>query len=151
LAKVSTGGFEYTDPERTAGFFYPPTVFTDATNDMKICQDEIFGPVTALISAKNFEDAVEIANDTRYGLSSAVYTTDIKKAFISIKKLQSGIGYVNQGPVAAEIHLPFGGIKDSGFGREAGEAAIENYTEKKSIFIDYSYSKRPWFFPLNEN
>jgi aldehyde dehydrogenase (NAD+) len=149
-AKVATGGMDYADQERTKGFFYPPTVFTEASNDMKICQDEIFGPVTALILAKNFDDGIEIANDTRYGLSSAVYTTDLQKAFVSIKKLQTGIGYVNQGPPGAEVHLPFGGIKDSGFGREAGEAAIENYTEKKTIFIDYSYAKRPWFYPWKE-
>lgn len=148
-AKVLAGGQDYTDEARSKGFFYPPTVFGDAENTMKICQDEIFGPVTALITAKTIDEAFELANDTRYGLSSAVFTSDVRTAFKSIWKLDSGIGYVNQGPTAAEVHLPFGGIKDSGFGREAGEAAIDNYTEKKAVFVDYSYSKRPWFFPWN--
>jgi aldehyde dehydrogenase (NAD+) len=146
-AKLFTGGQDYADDERKRGFFYPPTVFGRATNDMRIAQDEIFGPVTAIIPARNFEAAIEIANDTRYGLSSAVYTRDIQRAFEGIMGIDAGIGYVNQGPTAAEVHLPFGGVKDSGFGREAGEEAIEHYTEKKSIFIDYSYARRPWYFP----
>ncbi|MEM3670625.1 MAG: aldehyde dehydrogenase family protein [Thermoprotei archaeon] len=146
-AKVLTGGFDYTDEARSRGYFYPPTVFGEVTNSMKIAQDEIFGPVTAIISAKNMDEAFELANDTRYGLSSAVFTSDVRTAFRSIFKLESGIGYVNQGPTAAEVHLPFGGVKDSGFGREAGEAAIDNYTEKKAVFVDFSYSKRSWYFP----
>jgi len=149
-AKLLTGGVDYVDEAHRRGFFYPPTVFGDASNDMKISQDEIFGPITAIIPAKNIDEAIEIANDTRYGLSSAIYTADIRNAFRSIAKIDSGIGYVNQGPTAAEVHLPFGGVKDSGFGREAGETAIDNYTEKKAVFIDYSYVKRPWYFPWNE-
>ncbi len=149
-AKLLTGGYEYKDKERTRGNFYPPTVFSEVSNDMRIAQDEIFGPVTAIIPAENVDEAIEIANDTRYGLTSAIYTKDIRSAFKAIKQLQSGIGYVNQGPTAAEVHLPFGGIKDSGFGREAGEVAIENYTEKKAIYIDYSYADRPWYFPWKD-
>ncbi len=149
-AKLLTGGYEYHDKERSKGNFYPPTIFAEVSNDMRIAQEEIFGPVTTIIPAENIDDAIEIANDTRYGLTSAIYTKDIRSAFKAIKHLQSGIGYVNQGPTAAEVHLPFGGIKDSGFGREAGEVAIDNYTEKKAVYIDYSYAARPWYFPWKD-
>ncbi len=149
-AKLLTGGHEYHDRERARGNFYPPTVFGEVSNDMRIAQDEIFGPVTVIIPAENVDEAIDIANDTRFGLTSAIYTKDIRSAFRAIKQLQSGIGYVNQGPTAAEVHLPFGGIKDSGFGREAGEVAIDNYTEKKAIYIDYSYADRPWYFPWKD-
>ncbi len=145
-AKILFGGGRYNDKERSMGYFYKPTVFDEATNDMKISQDEIFGPVVAIMEAQSIENAIEIANETRYGLSSAIYTRDIRSAFKSLAKIQSGIGYVNQGTTGAEVHLPFGGIKESGFGREAGEIAIENYTEKKAVFIDYSYKSRAWFF-----
>ncbi|MHB1909463.1 MAG: aldehyde dehydrogenase family protein [Nitrososphaerales archaeon] len=145
-AKVVIGGRKYADEERSQGNFFEPTIFSEATNDMKMSQDEIFGPVVGIIRAKNMDRAIEIANDTRYGLSSAIYTRDLKNAFTSLAKINSGIGYVNQGTTGAEVHLPFGGVKDSGFGREAGEIAIENYTEKKAVYIDYSYKVRPWYF-----
>jgi acyl-CoA reductase-like NAD-dependent aldehyde dehydrogenase len=144
-AQSLCGASKYSDVERSRGYFYKPTIF-NATNDMKICQDEIFGPVASIVEAEDIDNAIEIANDTRYGLSSAIYTRDIRKAFRSLSRIQSGIGYVNQGTTGAEVHLPFGGIKESGYGREAGEVAIENYTEKKAVFIDYSYKTRPWFF-----
>ena len=145
-AKVLCGGSRYDDKERSRGHFFKPTVFANATNDMRICQEEIFGPVTAVIQARNVENAIDIANNTRYGLSSAIFTRDLKAAFRSLSRIDAGIGYVNQGTTGAEIHLPFGGIKESGFGREAGEIAIENYTEKKAVFIDYSYERRSWYF-----
>lgn len=149
-ARLLTGGYEYRDKELSKGYFYPPTIFSEVTNDMRVAQEEIFGPVTAIIEAKNVDEAIEIANDTRYGLTSAIFTKDLQSAFKAIKQLQSGMGYVNQGPTAAEVHLPFGGVKDSGFGREAGEVAIDNYTEKKAVYIDYSYSDRPWYFPWKD-
>ncbi len=144
-ARVLTGGHEYSDAERSKGNFFEPTVFDEVKNQMKIAQDEIFGPVVAIIEAEDTEHAIEIANDTRYGLSSAIYTRDIRNAFRSLSKIQSGMGYVNQGTTGAEVHLPFGGVKESGFGREAGEVAIENYTEKKAVYVDYSYKNRPWY------
>lgn len=145
-ATLLCGGSSYFDKDRSRGHFYKPTVFDRVSNTMKIAQDEIFGPVASIIEAENVEQAIEIANDTRYGLSSAIYTRDLRSAFRSLAKIQTGIGYVNQGTTGAEVHLPFGGIKESGVGREAGEIAIENYTEKKAVFIDYSYELRPWFF-----
>ncbi|HZW56295.1 MAG TPA: aldehyde dehydrogenase family protein [Nitrososphaerales archaeon] len=145
-AHLVTGGGRYSDAERSRGNFYQPTLFDSVSNDMRIAQEEIFGPVTAIIEAQDMEDAIRIANDTKYGLSSAIYTRDVRNAFRSLSQIQSGIGYVNQGTTGAEVHLPFGGVKESGFGREAGEVAIENYTEKKAVFIDYSYKKRSWYF-----
>jgi alpha-ketoglutaric semialdehyde dehydrogenase len=145
-AVVVAGGKRYEDDKRSRGYFFQPTVFDSATNDMRISQEEIFGPVVSIIEADDTAAAIKIANDTKYGLSSAVYTKDLKKAFQTIAKLESGIGYVNQGPTGAEVHLPFGGLKETGNSRESGETAIENYTEKKSIYIDYSYQRRPWFF-----
>lgn len=144
--KIACGGSRYSDRERMRGHFFKPTVFVDVTNELRICQEEIFGPVASVIQASNIDNAIEIANDTKYGLSSAIYTKDLQNAFKSLAKIEAGIGYVNQGTTGAEIHLPFGGIKESGFGREAGEIAIENYTEKKAVFVDYSYEKRPWYF-----
>lgn len=148
-ASLVTGGSRLMDAERKNGFFFEPTVFDNCTNDMRISQEEIFGPVVSVIQSRNMADAIEIANDTKYGLSSAVYTKDLKNAFETISKLESGIGYVNQGPTGAEVHLPFGGVKETGTGRESGEAAIENYTEKKAIYIDYSYKVRPWFYGVD--
>ncbi len=145
-AKLSLGGKKFADQERKLGFFFEPTIFDEASNDMRISQEEIFGPVVSVIEAGDMYEAVQIANDTKYGLSSAVYTKDLRNAFETISKLRSGIGYVNQGPTGAEVHLPFGGLKETGSGRESGEAAIENYTEKKAIYVDYSYKVRPWFF-----
>jgi len=149
-AKLKTGGYRYTDEERRRGFFIPPTVFGNVTNDMKISRDEIFGPVVSMIEAKNITEAIEIANDTRYGLSSAIYTRDIQRAFQAINDLEAGVTFVNQGTSGIEVGAAFGGVKDSGYGRELGEAAIDDYTEKKTVYIDYSYAARPWFFPWDE-
>jgi aldehyde dehydrogenase (NAD+) len=145
-AKLLAGGREYADGELSKGFFYPPTVFS-GTNDMRIAQDEIFGPVTTIIPAKNVDDAIELANETRYGLSSALYTKDLQAAFKAIWKIDAGVTFINGGPSGIECGAPFGGIKDSGYGQELGETALDHYTEKKTIWLDWSYEKRPWYFP----
>lgn len=145
-AEVLAGAYEYEDDERTTGHFYPPTIF-EGHNDMRICQDEIFGPVTTLIPASDIEEAYELANDVRYGLAAAIYTSDLKKAHDAIDSLEAGTVFVNQGPVGVEVHVPFGGMKESGYGRELGQAAVENYTEKKTVYIDYSDESRHWYLP----
>jgi acyl-CoA reductase-like NAD-dependent aldehyde dehydrogenase len=145
-AKLLAGGFNYQDDVRRKGFFYPPTVFGEADNDMRISQDEIFGPVASIICAKNMDDAFEMANDTRYGLSSAIYTKDLRTALLAIDRLDAGVTFVNQGTASLELSLPYGGVKESGIGKELGEAALEQYTEVKSVFIDFSYKRRPWFY-----
>jgi aldehyde dehydrogenase (NAD+) len=121
------------------GFYYRPTVFADVEPQMRIAQEEIFGPTTALIPVKSFEDAVQAANGIRYGLSSSIFTRDVNKAFRAMRDLQTGITYINAGTTGAEVHLPFGGMKETGNGhREAGQAALDVFTEWKSIYVDYS-------------
>jgi len=112
------------------GFYYRPTVFADADPQMRIAQEEIFGPTTALIPVRSFEEAVRAANSVRYGLSSSIFTRDVNKAFKAMRDLQTGITYVNAGTTGAEVHLPFGGTKDTGNGhREAGQAALDVFPE----------------------
>jgi aldehyde dehydrogenase (NAD+) len=135
-AKLLTGGERYGNG---GGFYYRPTVFADAEPGMRIAQEEIFGPTTALIPVESFEEAIAAANSVRYGLSSSIFTRDVNRAFRAMRDLQSGITYVNAGTTGAEVHLPFGGTKETGNGhREAGQAALDVFTEWKSIYVDYS-------------
>ena len=121
------------------GYFFEPTIFTDVTPDMRIAREEIFGPVVSLLGAGDLEEAIRIANSVEYGLSSSIYTGNIKNAFKAIEKIEAGITYVNASTIGAEIHLPFGGAKSTGNGtREAGTTAIEEFTELKTVYIDYS-------------
>lgn len=121
------------------GYFFEPTIFTDVSPDMRIAQEEIFGPVVSLLSAGSLDEAINIANSTEYGLSSSIYTENIKNTFKAIEKIEAGITYINASTIGAEIHLPFGGVKSTGNGtREAGTTAIEEFTEIKTVYIDYS-------------
>jgi alpha-ketoglutaric semialdehyde dehydrogenase len=134
-AKLLTGG-ERVDGH---GYYYRPTVFADADPQMRIAQEEIFGPTTALIPVDSFEQAVAAANSVQYGLSSSIFTRDVNKAFKAMRDLQTGITYINAGTTGAEVHLPFGGMKQTGNGhREAGQAALDVFTEWKSVYVDYS-------------
>jgi aldehyde dehydrogenase (NAD+) len=138
-ARLLTGGERATGSGLEGGFFYRPTVFGDVDVEMRIAQEEIFGPTTALIRVRDFDEAVRAANSVRYGLSSSIFTRDVNRAFRAMRDLQSGITYVNAGTIGAEVHLPFGGTKDTGNGhREAGQAALDVFTEWKSIYVDYS-------------
>ena len=138
-AKLLTGGEVASEGELGKGFFYRPTIFADVDPQMRIAQEEIFGPTTALIPVKSFDEAVRVTNGIRYGLSTAIFTADVNKAFRAMRDLQSGITYINAGTTGAEVHLPFGGTKDTGNGhREAGQAALDVFTEWKSIYVDYS-------------
>jgi aldehyde dehydrogenase (NAD+) len=138
-AKLLTGGERATDGDLEKGFFYKPTVWGDVDRNARIAQEEIFGPVTALIKAKSFEDAIDIANGVTYGLSSSIFTADVNLAFKAMRDLYTGITYINAGTIGAEIQLPFGGTKGTGNGhRDAGTAALDVYTEWKALYIDYS-------------
>jgi aldehyde dehydrogenase (NAD+) len=135
-ARLLTGGEPLSDAQ---GFFYRPTVFADVEPQMRIAQEEIFGPTTALIPVASFEEAVAAANSVEYGLSSSIYTRDVNRAFRAMRDLQAGITYINAGTIGAEVHLPFGGVKATGNGhREAGQAALDVFSEWKSIYVDYS-------------
>jgi len=138
-AKLSLGGNILRGGHYDEGFYYPPTIFENVKSDMRIAQDEIFGPVVSVIRVDSFDEAIEVANDTRYGLSSSIYTNDIRTAFKAIEKLEAGITYVNAPTIGAESHLPFGGVKETGNGvREGGIHGIEEFTEVKTVYIDYS-------------
>jgi aldehyde dehydrogenase (NAD+) len=138
-AKLVCGGHRLNKGDYQHGWFMEPTVFIDVSPKMRIAQEEIFGPVVSIIPCDGMEDAVEIANGIEYGLSSAIYTKDVNKAFAAIRDLYAGITYVNAPTIGAEVHLPFGGTKATGNGhREGGVGAIEFYTEWKSVYVDYS-------------
>jgi aldehyde dehydrogenase (NAD+) len=138
-ATILTGGYIYTEGDCAKGFFYAPTVFADVTPDMRIAQEEIFGPCPAIIAVDSLQEAIDVANATRYGLSSAIYTRDVNKAFVAMRDLEAGITYVNASTIGAEVHLPFGGVKQTGNGhREGSQAVLDVFTEWKTLYIDYS-------------
>jgi alpha-ketoglutaric semialdehyde dehydrogenase len=138
-ATLLTGGEPATGNGLDKGFFYRPTIFGDVEIEMRIAQEEIFGPTTALIPVKSFDEAINAVNSVRYGLSSAIFTQDVNHAFRAMRDLNTGITYINAGTIGAEVHLPFGGTKETGNGhREAGQAALDVFTEWKSIYVDYS-------------
>jgi alpha-ketoglutaric semialdehyde dehydrogenase len=138
-AKLMTGGNRLTEGNYAHGWFHEPTVFADCTPRMRIAQEEIFGPVVAVMPIESFEQALQVANDVPYGLSASIYTQDVNRAFVAMRDLHTGIVYVNAPTIGAEIHLPFGGTKNTGNGhREAGNAALDFYSEWKTLYIDYS-------------
>lgn len=132
-AKLLTGGKRFGN----RGWFYEPTVF-EADIDMKIAQEEIFGPTTALIKSSDIEEAIKFANSVDYGLSFSIYTKNINTAMKAVKELESGIVYVNAPTIGAEVHLPFGGVKGTGWTREAGWSGVDEFSHEKTVYIDYS-------------
>jgi len=134
------GGVRLTKNEYGRGFFFPPTIFVGVTRAMRIAREEIFGPVVCILAADSLDDALEIANDTLYGLSSSIYTQDLNKAFVAVRELETGITYVNSSTIGAETHLPFGGTRRSGNGHREGAAhtTIEVFSEWKTVYVDYS-------------
>jgi aldehyde dehydrogenase (NAD+) len=138
-AKLKCGGNRLDKDNYQYGFFVEPTVFIDVDRKMRIAQEEIFGPVVSIIPCDGFEDAIEIANDIKYGLSTALYTKDVNKAFTAIRDLHAGITYINAPTIGAEVHLPFGGVGATGNGhREGGIGAIDFYSQWKAVYVDYS-------------
>jgi len=138
-ATLLTGGEVASDNGLDKGFYYRPTIFGDVDPEMRIAQEEIFGPTTAVIKVRDVDEAIQVSNGIKYGLSSSIFTRDVNKAFRAMRDLKAGITYINAGTIGAEVHLPFGGVKDTGNGhREAGQAALDFFTEWKSIYVDYS-------------
>lgn len=138
-AKVLTGGKRATGDGLAKGWFYEPTILGDVTASMRVATEEIFGPVLAVIRVKNITEAIEVANSTKYGLSSAVYTQDINSAYQAIRDIRAGITYINAPTIGAEAHMPFGGVKETGNGhREGGWTVYEFYSEWKTVYVDYS-------------
>jgi aldehyde dehydrogenase (NAD+) len=140
-ATVVAGGSALTDGPYAKGHFHEPTIFAGVKPDMRIAQEEIFGPVTSIMQCNSVEEAIAIGNGVKYGLSSSIYTRDVNKAFLAMRDMYTGIFYVNAPTIGAEVHLPFGGTKQTGNGhREAGVAGIDVFSEWKSIYVDYSGS-----------
>ena len=138
-AKVEAGGAVLTEGALAKGSFYAPTVLSAVAPGMRVAQEEIFGPVVSFIRAASLEQAIEINNRTRYGLSSSIFVGDVGKAFQAMRDLDTGIVYVNHGTTGAETHLPFGGTRGTGNGhREAGHTMLDAFTEWKSIYVDFS-------------
>ena len=119
--------------------FYAPTILTDVRRDHRIAREEVFGPVLAVIDVDGFHDAIDVVNDTEYGLSAAIYTRDVNLAMRATQRIDTGIVYVNAPTIGAEIQLPFGGTKHTGNGyREAGRRGLEQFSETKTVYVDYS-------------
>ncbi|MBI5875777.1 MAG: aldehyde dehydrogenase family protein, partial [Deltaproteobacteria bacterium] len=140
-AKLVTGGKAYTKGGCAKGYFIEPTIFADVQPNMRIAQEEIFGPVVCVIKARGLKDAIRIVNGVKYGLSSAIYTQDVNNSAVAERDLDTGLVYINASTIGAEIQLPFGGTKKSGLGhREAGGrgGAVDMFTKWKVIYRDYS-------------
>ena len=138
-ATLACGGNRLSDGPYGKGFFHEPTIFTNVDPKMRIAQEEIFGPVVSVMKCRSVDEAVAIGNGVEYGLSASIYTQDINRAFAAMRDLYTGIFYINAPTIGAEVHLPFGGTKNTGNGhREAGVAALEVFSEWKSCYIDFS-------------
>lgn len=140
-AKLILGGKACRKGNCSKGYFIEPTLFIDVTPEMRIAREEIFGPVVSVIKAEDLEDAIQIVNRTPYGLSSSIYVQNVNSSAIAERDLETGIVYINASTIGAEIQLPFGGIKHSGYGRkEAGGrgGALDTYSRWKVIYRDFS-------------
>ena len=142
-ATIAYGGNPRTEGDLHEGYYVEPTIFTDVDTNMRIAQEEIFGPVLTVFKASDLEEAVSITNNVKFGLSSSIYTMDIPQAFRYIDTVETGIVHVNSPTLGGEVHLPFGGMKESGVGtREQGTEAINFFTEPVTVYIDYSSAAR---------
>ena len=138
-ANLAFGGRDLMDGDLKEGYYVEPTVFTGVTSDMRIAQEEIFGPVLTVFKAKDLKEAIEIANSVEFGLSSSVYTKDITKAYEYINTVETGMVHVNASTLGGEVHLPFGGLNSSGVGqREQGTAAVDFFSEVITVYIDHA-------------
>jgi acyl-CoA reductase-like NAD-dependent aldehyde dehydrogenase len=138
-AKLMTGGKPLTKGAYAKGHFFAPTVVAKVKPGMRIAQEEVFGPVVSILECGSFDEALAIANNISYGLSTALYSRDVNRAFRAMRDLEAGITYINAPTIGAEVHLPFGGVKQTGNGhREGGTGALDFYTTWKSVYVDYS-------------
>jgi alpha-ketoglutaric semialdehyde dehydrogenase len=137
-AKLLIGGDALSDEEHSQGAFYKPTIFSDVRPNMRIAREEVFGPFISILPVDSYEEAVEVANATEYGLSTSIFTNDLRTTFRAMRDIEAGLIYFNAPTTGAEIHMPFGGMKASGNGhRELGSHAVEEFSETKSIFLSY--------------
>src|SRR6266581_3156327 len=137
-AKLLIGGDALSDEEHRRGAFYRPTIFSDVRPTMRIAREEVFGPFISILPVTSYEEAVQVANATEYGLSTSIFTNDLRTTFRAMRDLEAGLVYVNAPTTGAEIHMPFGGMKASGNGhRELGTHSVQEFSETKSIFMSY--------------
>ncbi|SER40292.1 2,5-dioxovalerate dehydrogenase [Natrinema salaciae] len=138
-ATLETGGERLTDGQYDDGYFVEPTVFSDVTNDMRIAQEEVFGPVLAVLRVGSFEEGLEVANDIDYGLSASIVTQDLAEANEFAETVEAGVAKVNEKTTGLELHVPFGGYKDSSTDtyREQGDAGLDFFTSTKTVYMNY--------------
>jgi len=138
-ATLETGGSRPTDQQYDDGHFVEPTVFSDVTSDMQIAQEEIFGPVLSIIEVADFEEALAVANDVQFGLSSSIVTQDLTEANQFIDDIEAGVAKVNEKTTGLELHVPFGGYKNSSTNtyREQGDAGLDFFTTTKTVYLNY--------------
>ena len=141
-ARLAYGGHAVTGGDFDQGYYVEPTIFTDVEPHMRIAQEEIFGPVLTVFKASGLEEAIEISNSVKFGLSSSVYTKDLTQAFQYIDTVESGMVHVNAPTLGGEVHLPFGGMKSSGVGqREQGVEAVDFFSEVITVYIDHAAAR----------
>src|SRR5438067_1740812 len=142
-ATLVRGGARATGNGLDKGYFVQPTVFDHVTSDMRIAREEIFGPVLGVMRVKDFDEAMQVANDTEFGLSSSIFTNDAARIFRFVDEIETGMTHINSPTTGGEAHIPFGGIKGTGIGdREQGSTALDFYTELKVVYVDYTGRKR---------
>lgn len=142
-AELLVGGDKPTTAETAHGFFVNPTIFDKVRTDMRIHNEEIFGPVLSIVRVESFDEALDAANSCEFGLTSSIYTRDLNRSFRYIHEIETGITHVNSPTLGGEAQMPFGGLKNTGVGpREQGTEVFDFYTETKAVYIDYTGSKR---------
>lgn len=142
-ARLAYGGRVPRGEEFQKGFYVEPTIFDEVRPDMRIFQEEIFGPVVSVTTAKTFEEAIQLANEVKYGLSASIYTRDLDRAFRFVDQIEVGMVHINSPTLGGEAHVPFGGIKASGLGeREQGSTALDFFTQDIVVYVDYTGRKR---------
>jgi aldehyde dehydrogenase (NAD+) len=142
-ATLACGGKRAEGDGFDKGYFVHPTVFDHVTPDMRIAREEVFGPVLSVLRVKDFDEAMMVANDSEYGLSSSIFTNDAARIFRFVDEIETGMTHINSPTTGGEAHIPFGGIKATGIGdREQGSTALDFYTELKVVYVDYTGRKR---------
>jgi aldehyde dehydrogenase (NAD+) len=142
-AQLVCGGSRATGHGLDKGYFVRPAVFDQVTPDMRIAREEVFGPVLSVLRVKDFDEAIQVANDCEYGLSSSIFTNDAARIFRFVDEIETGMTHINSPTTGGEAHVPFGGTKGTGIGdREQGSTALDFYTELKVVYVDYTGRKR---------